>query len=118
MEEEGEVSNQDIAMPKQERDQQLSDEQNYRETVGGVGSFIRVPEFESAASSQDNNLFARPRTQPTGKVSVTLQSDEWLSRKMEKPNITLIVTHSPDTSGLTRDPFVKLPRTQKCYDVY
>ena len=40
MEEEGEVSDQDTAMPEQELDQQLSDEQNYWETIRGVRSFI------------------------------------------------------------------------------
>ena len=82
---------------------------------------MRVPEFESAASCQDGSLFAGPRTQPTGKVSVKLQSDEWLCSKMEKLKNTLMEgypTCSPDTSGLTRDPFVKVPRTQKWYDVY
>ena len=40
MEEKGKVSDQDTAMPEQELDQQLSDEQNYRETIKGVRSFM------------------------------------------------------------------------------
>ena len=40
MEEEGEVSDQDTAMPEQELDQQLSDEQNYWEIIRGVRFFI------------------------------------------------------------------------------
>ena len=69
IEEEGEVSDQDTAMPEQELDQQLSDEENYRDTIRGVRSFMgwhQVPEFESSVSSQDDNPFADPRTQPTG----------------------------------------------------
>ena len=97
MEEEGEVSDQDTAMPEQELDQQLSDEQNYRETIRGVRSFMgwhQVPEFESSASSQHDNHFANPRTQPTGEVPVKLSSDDWLCRKMEKFNITLTEGYS------------------------
>ena len=48
MEEEGIVSDQEIGMPEQELDQQLSEEQNYWETVRDVQSFMgwhQVPEF-------------------------------------------------------------------------
>ena len=40
---------------------------------------------------------------------------------MEKLNLTLTKgypTHSSDTSGLCRDQFIKVHRTQKWYDVY
>ena len=54
-------------MPEQEPDQQLSDEQNYQKTVIGVWSFMgwhQVPEFESSASFENDNLCAGPRTLP------------------------------------------------------
>ena len=41
--EEGEVLYLDTAMPEQELDQQVSDEQNYWETVRGVQSFMVAP---------------------------------------------------------------------------
>ena len=44
----------------------------------------QVQEFDSNASSEDDNPFAGTKTQPTGKVSVKLQSDEWLCKMMEK----------------------------------
>ena len=78
MEEEGEVSNQDIAMPEQELDLQLSHEQNCQETIRGVRSFMgwhQVLEFKSSASSQHDNPFASLSTQPTGKVPVKLPSN-------------------------------------------
>ena len=40
MEEEGRVSDQDTTMPEQELDQQLSEEQNYWETIRGFISFM------------------------------------------------------------------------------
>ena len=59
MEEEAEISDQNTAMSEQELDQQLSDEQNYRETIRRVRSFMgwhQVLEFESSASSQVLNM--------------------------------------------------------------
>ena len=64
------LTEQETGIPEQELDQQLSEEQNNWETVRGVWSFLgwhQVPEFESSASFQDDNRFARPRTQPTVK---------------------------------------------------
>ena len=59
----------------------------------------QVPEFESSASSQDDNPFAGLRTQGSGKVPVKLPSDEWLCRKMEKLNITEALTEGYPTCG-------------------
>ena len=73
----------------------------------------QVPEFESSASSQDDNPFAGLRTQTTGKVPVKLPSDEWLCRKIEKLNITL--TEGYPTCG--SETFV-VPKTEKWYDMY
>ena len=67
----------------------------------------QVLKFESSASSQDDNLFAGPRTQLTVKMSVKLPSDDWLCWKMEKVNLTLIEgypTCPSDTSGLYMNP--------------
>ena len=54
----------------------------------------QVPEFESSASSQHDNPFASPKTQPTREVPVKLPSDDCLCRKMEKFNITLTEGYS------------------------
>ena len=61
----------------------------------------QVPEFKSAASSKDKNFFASPRSQASGRISVKLPSDDWLC-----------------WNGLSKDQFVKVPHTQKWYDVY
>ena len=50
----------------------------------------QVPEFKSSASLVDDNHFAGSRTQLTGKVSVNVLEDEWLCRKMEKLNVTIM----------------------------
>ena len=115
MEEEGEVSDQDIVVPEREMDQLVSEEQTHRETIRAVSSFVgwkHVPEIESSSSSHDDNPFVGTRTQPTLKVS-----DEWLCRKMEKLNITLAEGYC-ETSELSRDQFVKVPKTLKWYDIY
>ena len=60
------MSDQEVGIPEQISDQQISEEQIYRETVRGVTScmgWYQVPEFESSASSQDDNPFAIPRSQ-------------------------------------------------------
>ena len=80
MEEEGEVSDWESTRPEQDLDQEVSEGQTYWETIRGVRSFIGW----KSSSLPDDNSFAGTRTQPTGKVSVKLTSDEWLCRKMEK----------------------------------
>ena len=96
MEEEGEVSDQDTAMPEQELGQQLSDEQNYQQTIRGVRSFMgwhQVSEFGSSASSQDDNLFAGPRRKPTGKVSANyLQMSGCVERWRNSTSLSLKAT--------------------------
>ena len=65
VEEKSEISDQETGASPQESDQQISEEQSYRETVRGIRSFMgcnQVPEFESFASSQDDNPFADSRS--------------------------------------------------------
>ena len=104
-----------LCYQEQELDKQLSDEQNYWETIRGLRSFMRwhqVPEFESSASSQDDNPFASLRTQAIGKIPVQLPSDEWLCRNMEKLNINLTEGYPTRSSKA----FV-IPKTEKWYDM-
>ena len=72
-------------LPEDSTDQDLSEEANYRETIGGVRSFMgwhQIPDFDSA-SSLDGYPFSGSRVKPTGKVSVKLPVDEWLCRKLD-----------------------------------
>ena len=74
----------------------------------------QVPEFDSASSSLDDNPFAGSRTPHTGKVSVKVPVDEWLCRKFKKLDLTVqegYPSRSSETAGLTRDQFVKPPKT-------
>ena len=88
-------------------------DQNYRETMRGIRSFMgwtRIPDMDSAAATSDDNPFAGPKTQPTGKVSVKMPTDEWLCRKMGKLNLTLVEvypSHSSEVGGLLKDQFVR-----------
>ena len=124
---EGEVSDLDSTGQDQEEllegDQELSAEQSYRETLRGVRSFMAwkdIPEFDSASSSQDDNPFTG-RSSLTGKVSVKVPVDEWLCKKFEKINITLqegYPTHNSETAGLSKDQFIKPPKTWKWYGMH
>ena len=104
-------------------DQELSDEASYRETMGGVRSFMgrhKIPEFDSVSSS-DDNPFPGSRVQPTGKVSLKLPLDDWLCRKMEKLNINITEgypSRNTETAGLLRDQFVKPPRSSRWYGMH
>ena len=62
----------------------------------GFRSFIgwhQVPGFESSASSQDENPFSSPRTQPTGKVPVNyLQMSGCVERWRKTKSLSLKAT--------------------------
>ena len=111
--EEGELSDQDLDVTA--ADQTLSEEQNYRETMRGIRSFMgwtHIPDMDTAASTSDDNPFASPQAQPAGKVSVTMPTDEWLCSKMGKLNITLTEgypSRSSEAGGLLKDQFVHPP---------
>ena len=110
--EEGELSDQDLEASAAASDLTLSEEQNYIETMSGIRSFMgwsHIPEMDTAASRSDDNPFAGPKTQPTGKVSVSMRTDEWLCSKMGKLNITLTEgypSRSSEAGGLLKDQFV------------
>ena len=70
--EEGELS-EDQDQPVTDPDQPVSEEQNYRDTMQGIRSFMgwsHIPEMDSTASTSDDNPFAGPKTVTPGKVSV------------------------------------------------
>ena len=65
--------------------------------------WTHIPGMDSAAATSDDNPFAGPKTQPTVKVSVKMPTDEWLSRKMGKLNLTLVEgypSRSSEAGGL------------------
>ena len=74
------MSEKETSTLEEDSNQQISEEQNYREMERGVRSCMgwhQVPKFESEASLQDDNPFASPRSHSTGKISVKLPSDDW-----------------------------------------
>ena len=110
----------DRDVPRDEADQEPTEEAKYRETMRGVRSFMnwhKIPEFETVSFAADDNPFAGARVQPT-KVSVKLPVDDWLCRKMSKLNLTITEgypTRNTDNSGLLRDQFIKPPRSSRWY---
>ena len=116
--EEGELSDQEHDTTAADPDQTLSEEQNYRETMRGIRSFMgwtHIPDMDTAASTADDNPFAGPKAQPTGKISVSMPTDEWLCSKMGKLNLTLTEgypSRSSEAGGLLKDQFVRPQRYQ------
>ena len=110
--EEGELSDQDPDATVTDPDQTLSEDQNYRETMRGIRSYMGwtdIPDIDTTTSTSDDNPFAGPRTQSTGKVSVKMPTDEWLCKKMGKLNLTLVEgypSRSSEAGGLLKDQFV------------
>ena len=117
--EEGELSDQDPDATVTDPDQTLSEDQNYRETMRGIRSYMGwtdIPDIDTTTSTSDDNPFAGPRTQPTGKVSVKMPTDEWLCKKMGKLNLTLVEgypSRSSEAGGLLKDQFVRPARSQQ-----
>ena len=82
---------QDVTMTDQ--DQVASEEQTYRETMQDIRSYMgwsHIPDIDTSATSAEDNPFAGPKTQTPGKVSVQMPVDDWLCRKLNKLNITLV----------------------------
>ena len=96
--------------------QTLSENQTYRETLRGIRSYMgwtQIPDIESTPSTGEDNLFLGLCSQPAGKVSVRLPTDDWLCNKMAKLNVTLVEGYPPCSSeagGLLRDQFVRAPQ--------
>ena len=68
------------------------------------------------------HIWGGTRSQPAGKVSVRLPTDDWLCNKMAKLNITLVEgypSRSSEAGGLLRDQFVRPPKSQtKWYGLF
>ena len=115
--EEGELSD-DLEATGNDPDLAPSEEQTYRETMSGIRSFMgwsHIPEMDTTASRSEDNPFAGPKAHPTGKVSVTMPTDEWLCNKMAKINLTLTEgypSRSSEAGGLLKDQFVRPPKSQ------
>ena len=116
--EEGELSDQDPDASAIDPDLTLSEEQNYRETMSRIRLFMgwsHIPEVDAAASKSENNPSAGPKTQLTGKVSVSMPTDKWLCNTMGKLNLTLTEGYpscSSEDGGLLKDQFVRPPKSQ------
>ena len=122
--EEGELSDIDQDVSLTDADQALSEEQNYRETMRRISfmGWSHIPDVDSALSSSEDNPFAAPKQQPTGKISVYLPTDDWLCRKMDRLNLTLVQgypSRSSEAGGLLKDQYIKLAKSQvKCYGLH
>ena len=105
--EEGELSDNQKLM---DQEQTISEEQTYWETMKGIRSYIgwpHVPDMDSSNPS-DDNPFAGPKAPVLSKVSVQMPTEDWLCKKLNKLNVTLVEGYPSQTleaSGLMMDQF-------------
>ena len=88
----GELSDNEKDVSLTDADQALSEEQNYRETIYVQYKTFHglVPHTGCCLSSTEDNPYAAPKQQPTGKICVNLPTDDWLYCKMDRFNPTLV----------------------------
>ena len=81
-----------------DQDQPLSQEQTYRETIRAIHPFMgwsHLPDIDSATNTSEDNPFAGPKTPVIGKVSVQMPTEDWLCKKLQKLNTTLVEATPP-----------------------
>ena len=93
-EEEGELLDQDKNSTTAKLEQVLSEEQIYQETVQSIIQLYmgcsHIPNFDNSPSSAVDNSFTWPKQHSTSKISVNLPTDEWLCKRLDRLNITLV----------------------------
>ena len=101
-----------------DKDRVLSEDQNYRETVRGVRAFMgwaHIQDLEYSPTSRTDNPWTGHRSEPVGKVSVSLPPEDWLCKKIENMNLVLIEGYpskSSEPGGLHMDQFLRPPKSQ------
>ena len=112
---EGEISSDIVECPDQ------TEEMNYRETVRSIRSFMgwtHIPDFESNLNepNKSNNQWKGKNPKRPARISVDLPPDDWLCKKLERLNHTVVVEGYPsraqDSAGLKRDQFIKVSQAR------
>ena len=108
-----------------DQNQPLSQEQTYRETMRGICSFMgwsHVPDIDSSTNTSEDNPFAGPKTPVPGKVSVQIPTEDWLCKKLQKLNTTLVECYpsrGSEAGGLSKDVFLRPAKSQsKWYGLF
>ena len=115
--EEGELSD-EWDMTVTEPDQIPSAEQTYQETMRSIMSYMgwtNILDVDSSNTASDDNPFSGPKVPVPGKVSVTMPTQDWLSKKLSKLNVTLTdgyLTRSSEAGGLMKDQFLRPAKSQ------
>ena len=122
--EEGEMS-EDQDLNVGEPDQALTEEQMYRKTMRGIRLYMgwsNIPDLDSATTGSDGNPFSGLKASVPGKVSLQMPMEDWLCKKLNRLNITLVEgypSRSSEASGLMMDQFLRPAKSQsKWYGLY
>ena len=90
----------------------------------GIRSFMGWPHVPDVNSSNpsDDNPFAGPKAPGPSKVSVHMPTEEWLCKKLNRLNLTLVEgypSRTAEAGSLPMEHFLKTPRSQaKWYGLY
>ena len=115
--EEGEPSD-DQEATGVDQDQPLSQEQMYRETMRCIHSFMgwsHVLDIDSATNTSEDNPFAGPKVPGPGKVSVQMSTEDWLCKKLQKLNTTVVEgypSRGSEAGSLSKDVFLRPAKSQ------
>ena len=58
-----------------------------------------IPDMDSSSNSSDDNPFTGPKAPVPGKVLVQMQTEDWLSKKLSKLNVTSVEGYPSRSSG-------------------
>ena len=84
----------------------------------GIRSYMGCSDIlglDSANTASDDNPFSGPKATTPGKVSVQMPTEDWLCKKIEKLNLTLVEGYpscSSEASGLLMDQFLRTAKSQ------
>ena len=81
-----------------------------------------VPDIDSSANTSEDNPFVGPKTPVPGKVSVQMPTEDWLCKKLQKLNTTLVEgypSRGSEAGGLSKDVFLRPAKSQsKWYGLF
>ena len=79
-------------------------------------------DIDNSANTSEDNPFAGPKTPVPGKVSVQMPTEDWLCKKLQKLNTTLVEgypSRGSEAGGLSKDVFLRPAKSQsKWYGLF
>ena len=77
--------------------------------------WTHILDMDNSSSSADDNPFQTPKQQLLGRIGVKLPCNEWLCRKMDKLNVTLVEgypSRASEAGDLQKNQYVKAGKSE------